>query len=326
MKSMQLIEFKEQLNAWGQNRVPFLFLIDFEMKKPLVWRVDQVDPNDILYSVNAFSNAPKLRKEEGVIRLQKFPLSFYDYERKFNCVHEHLLRGNSFLVNLTIKTKVEIDLTTHALFHLSNAKYKCWWRDHFLFFSPETFFQIRNGKIFSYPMKGTIDALVENAHEVILENKKELAEHITIVDLIRNDLSQVAMNVSISRFRYIEEVVAHDKRLLQVSSEIVGDLHSDYHSQLGEIIVTLLPAGSVSGAPKAKTCEIIKEVEGEDRGYYTGVFGYFDGENLDSCVAIRYLEQKSNELYYRSGGGITALSIAEEEYKEAIQKIYVPVT
>ncbi len=174
-------------------------------------------------------------------------------------------------------------------------------------------------------MKGTIDASLPDAARNILENKKELAEHVTIVDLIRNDLSQVATNVTINRFRYLDEIVAQDKKLLQVSSEITGDLPSGYHQKLGDLIVSLLPAGSVSGAPKVKTCQIIQGAEGEKRGYYTGVFGYFDGENLDCGVAIRFIEQQGDELFYRSGGGITTQSVAKEEYKEAIQKIYVPV-
>jgi para-aminobenzoate synthetase component 1 len=87
----------------------------------------------------------------------------------------------------------------------------------------------------------------------------------------------------------------------------------------------MLPAGSICGAPKAKTISIIQEVEQDPRGYYTGIFGYFDGEILDSAVNIRYLEKNDERLLYRSGGGITFLSDQESEYKELIEKIYVPV-
>ena len=92
-----------------------------------------------------------------------------------------------------------------------------------------------------------------------------------------------------------------------------------------DILLGMLPAGSICGAPKAKTVSIIQEVEQGPRGYYTGIFGYFDGENLDSAVNIRYLEKKDGQLLYRSGGGITFLSDLESEYKELIEKIYVPV-
>ena len=87
----------------------------------------------------------------------------------------------------------------------------------------------------------------------------------------------------------------------------------------------MLPAGSICGAPKEKTVSIIQEVEQEKRGYYTGIFGFFDGENLDSAVNIRYLEKHQSEIRYRSGGGITSLSNLESEYNELIEKIYVPV-
>jgi para-aminobenzoate synthetase component 1 len=82
----------------------------------------------------------------------------------------------------------------------------------------------------------------------------------------------------------------------------------------------------VSGAPKAKTLEIIREVEGEERGYYTGVFGCFNGAELDSGVMIRFIEKKAEKYYYRSGGGITTQSVVELEYQEVIDKVYVPVT
>jgi len=322
---MQVDDFVQQLNTWGQHKVPFLFLIDFEWKKPMAWTMAQVHPDEMLFSINGFSNAPNAERIAGDVQLNTKPISLVDYERKFNTVYQHLSRGDSFLVNLTIKSAIEVNHSLQELFHLSEAKYKCWLQNQFLFFSPETFIQIRDQKIYSYPMKGTINASIENAREIILANKKELAEHITIVDLIRNDLSQVASRVKISRFRYVDEIVTHDKTLLQVSSEIVGDLPDHFHEQLGTILFSLLPAGSVSGAPKKKTCQIISEAEVEDRGYYTGVFGYFDGENLDSGVAIRFIQQEGKNTYFRSGGGITAQSDVEEEYAEAIQKIYVPI-
>ena len=87
--------------------------------------------------------------------------------------------------------------------------------------------------------------------------------------------------------------------------------------------MSMLPAGSISGAPKKKTVEIITEAEGYDRGYYTGVFGCFDGENLDSAVMIRFIEkQESGELLFKSGGGLTVYSDPDSEYREMIDKVY----
>jgi para-aminobenzoate synthetase component I len=112
--------------------------------------------------------------------------------------------------------------------------------------------------------------------------------------------------------------------LLQVSSEIRGELPNDYYSRLGDIVFEMLPAGSVTGAPKMKTLEIIAEAENYDRGFYTGIAGYFDGKNLDSCVLIRFIENENGKLFYKSGGGITTQSNVNEEYQELIDKIYVP--
>jgi para-aminobenzoate synthetase component I len=174
-------------------------------------------------------------------------------------------------------------------------------------------------------MKGTIDASLPHAREKILGDEKESAEHATIVDLIRNDLSMVAKNVHVSSFRYVDEIRTHDKTLLQVSSTIRGNLPEDFTCRIGDILFRLLPAGSVTGAPKKRTVEIIREAEQYDRGYYTGICGYFDGQRLESGVMIRFIENIGGQLYYKSGGGITAWSTVESEYQEMIDKVYVPL-
>ena len=237
----------------------------------------------------------------------------------------HLNYGDTFLLNLTAKTEVQISQSLEDTFYISKAKYKLWVKNEFLVFSPETFIQISDGKIYSYPMKGTIDAAIPGAEEIILTNEKEKAEHVTIVDLIRNDLSMVATDVQVSRFRYVDTITTSHKNLLQVSSEIVGILPEDYLSKIGDILISLLPAGSISGAPKKKTLEIIRMAEQEKRSYYTGVMGLFDGEKLDTGVMIRFVEQSGNRFFYRSGGGITTQSDPEMEYQEMIDKVYVPI-
>jgi para-aminobenzoate synthetase component 1 len=174
-------------------------------------------------------------------------------------------------------------------------------------------------------MKGTIDAAIPNAEETILNDPKETAEHNTIVDLIRNDLSMVSKNVRVEKFRFIDEIKTAGKTLLQVSSEIVGDIQHDFFDHLGDRLFTLLPAGSISGAPKTKTIEIIEEAENYNRGFYTGVFGYFDGRSLDSAVMIRYIEQQTDQLVFKSGGGITTFSNCKKEYEELKDKVYLPI-
>lgn len=322
---MNISEFSKALNTWGSQKIPFFFMVDFEMQRPLAWRLSDINTAEIKYYIQGFTNvaAEPLKTEMGSIK--KFANPFHEYEKKFNFVFDQLNYGYSFLVNLTDKTRIETESSLSFMFEQSKARYKLLFRDEFLVFSPESFIQIKNSKIFSYPMKGTIDTSIPDAKEKILADPKELAEHVTIVDLIRNDISQVASNVRVERFRYIEEVKTQDKNLLQVSSEIVGDLKSGYASQIGNLIVSLLPAGSVSGAPKTKTLEIIREAEKEKRDYYTGVFGYFDGDDLDSGVMIRFIERNGDKLFYRSGGGITTQSSAVAEYQELIDKVYVPI-
>jgi para-aminobenzoate synthetase component 1 len=174
-------------------------------------------------------------------------------------------------------------------------------------------------------MKGTIDASIPGAEEKILNDQKETAEHVTIVDLIRNDLSILAGDVQVTRFRYVDRIHTRGKTLLQVSSEIRGKLLPSFDTDPAGALFSLLPAGSVSGAPKARTLDVIRRAEGEERGYYTGICGYYDGNSLDTGVMIRFIEQQGNELFYRSGGGITTQSNVSSEYQEALDKIYVPI-
>lgn len=319
-------DFVARLNDWGSRSVPFFFLIDFEMEKPVAMPLSKVDPSDVLYNFNGISNVPRqqARMRRGV-KLKRSPMSLAAYQAMFDKVQAALKYGDSFLANLTVPTEVRCDATLKDIFMSTRARYNLWFRDEFVVFSPETFLQIKDGTVYAFPMKGTIDASVPDARQRILSDAKEMAEHVTIVDLIRNDLSRVATNVRVNRFRYIEELATNEKRLLQVSSEIAGALPSDYRGRLGDLLVRLLPAGSVSGAPKEKTVAILRSAEQRKRGYYTGIAGIFDGANLDTCVLIRYIESDNGKLFYRSGGGITTQSIVEMEYEEVIDKVYVPV-
>jgi para-aminobenzoate synthetase component 1 len=320
---MAIREFQQRMNVWGEAGVPFLFFVDFEMAKPWIERLQDIRADQVLYDINGQTNAAN-GSLQPALTFKKFPPDLDDYKKKFRQVYNYLQYGDSFLTNLTVRSEVVLSVPLSDAFYLSNARYKLLFNDDFLVFSPEIFVQIRDGMIFSYPMKGTIDASKPNAGKAILSDQKELSEHVTIVDLIRNDLSRVASNVCVTRFRYLDTIRTYDKTLLQVSSEIVGCILPGLTRRLGDALVELLPAGSVSGAPKPKTLKIIAAVEGEPRGYYTGVMGLFDGKNLDCGVMIRYIEKQNERYYYRSGGGITTQSDVSLEYQEAVDKVYVP--
>jgi len=321
-----MVSFEQKMNDLGKKGVPFLFVLDFDLKNHFVVPLNEINAGEVLYDVNGFTNAEKIKTEKPVGKIKITPVAKERYCKAFEKVQEGIRHGDSFLLNLTMPAKIEINLSLKEVFYLSKAKYKLYFKDIFTVFSPEPFVKIENGKIRSFPMKGTMDSSVPNAEEKLLSDEKELAEHYTIVDLIRNDLNIVSENVQVKKFRYLEKIKTHYGELLQMSSEITGNLPQDYKDKLGTIFRKMLPAGSISGAPKKKTLEIIKKTELYDRGFYTGVFGIFDGKNIDSGVMIRYLEKSETGFIYKSGGGITANSNCDEEYIELIKKIYVPFT
>lgn len=324
----------KRMNQLGQRHCPFVFIINYLQDASYIEEVATVDSTELLYNLNGFTNqamstekyAPSFpAKLANSIHWQPFAESFYSYQRSFNIVRRNILAGNSFLTNLTCRTPVNTNLTLKDIYYHSKAIYKLWVKDTFTVFSPEIFVRIHQGKISSYPMKGTIDASIPSAAQLLMNDPKEAAEHATIVDLIRNDLSMVANQVSVSRYRYIDRLQTNQGAILQTSSEIQGVLPENYPEHLGELIFKLLPAGSITGAPKKKTMQIIREAETYDRGFYTGIMGYSDGINLDSAVMIRFVEQEGEKMYFKSGGGITCQSDVESEYNEMKQKVYVPI-
>lgn len=320
----------ELMNRYGREKRPFVFLIDYSMRQCVVEPLDAIDPSRLLYSIGNLTNASAAGDGIPDLKWQpKFPTQA-EYDRSFDTVMLHLLAGNSYLVNLTCATFVRCNLTLREVFDQTEARYRILLDDRFVCFSPETFVRIApDGTISSFPMKGTIDAALPEAESRILNDPKEAAEHATIVDLIRNDLSRVATGVQVEKYRYIDRIRTHSGELLQVSSEIRGRLPEEWRGRIGSVLFELLPAGSVTGAPKSRTLEIIAEAETYQRGYYTGVCGLFDGERLDSGVMIRFLERTPNaepgEYLFKSGGGITFRSDRTAEYEEMKKKVYVPL-
>ena len=317
-------EIIHQLNEWGKQKTPFGFLIDFKGRSPVIFPLD-IPEKDIFWNIPGFQNEGGFREKRKLELWKTNPVSFDTFKAGFEQVMFHIRNGDTYLLNFTQPTLVETNLSLEEIFHVSSAPYKIFLKDKFVCFSPEPFVKIEDGKIYSFPMKGTIDADIENADQIILTDSKEIAEHNTIVDLIRNDLSLVAENVTVEKFRYLGHIQTNQKNLWQVSSEISGDLPKNYAEKIGDILFALLPAGSISGAPKKKTLEIIEETENYYRGYYTGVFGIFDGKNFNSCVLIRFIENQNGKLIYKSGGGITFMSEVDKEYDEMLNKVYVPI-
>ncbi len=310
------------MNSYYQSGKSFLFAINYSKTLGICVLTDSINHDQIKFS---FPNHSSEIQFTGKINLSYNAIRFEDYKQKFNQVLDHILLGNSYLCNLTQATSISINLNLEEIFKYSHAPYKLYLKDQFVVFSPETFVEIKSGTIFTYPMKGTISADQEQNKSILLNDPKEDAEHNTIVDLLRNDLSIVANTVRVDRLKMIQKIDTNKGSIWQMSSQISGKLKPHYLEHPGDLFDKLLPAGSVTGAPKEKTLRILKDVENYDRGFYTGVFGYFDGVSIQSSVMIRFIENTDTGLMYKSGGGITSQSSSELEYQELIQKIYVPV-
>lgn len=323
---MDLYAFMHEANKYGRKRIPFLFIIDYELKKPLIYPIDKLNNEHVKYKFTVDNSEEYIvkNKEYHLDKLQYNPINFHTYKEGFDKVIHALKRGDTYLLNLTYPNEILSTFNPLNIYEVAQSKYKLYLKDQLICYSPETFVQIKGNQIYSFPMKGTIDAHIPNAAQKLLNDNKEQYEHNTIVDLIRNDLAMVASHITINNFRYVEKIQTPNGAILQTSSEISGTLPNNWNEQLGDLLLKLLPAGSISGAPKEKTCNIIKQAEIRERGYYTGIFGIFDGQNLDSAVAIRMLQKHDNIWYYHAGGGITAQSNLENEYQELLAKIYVP--
>ena len=367
-------EIIDKINRLASQDEPFLFVINYQGDKAFIRLLSDINPEECLFDFEGRGNLSHawketLKVETSETTWQIEPPLYEDYERSFNIVKSNIMAGNSYLTNLTNRVPVSCNLSLEEIFHRAKGKYKLLLRRKrtqaedkahlkeenieenltpFVCFSPETFVRIKGGRIYSYPMKGTLDASLPNAEKLLMEDRKEAAEHATIVDLIRNDLSRVAEDVRVDKYRYVDVLHTNKGDILQTSSEISGRLPEDYPHHLGEILDAQLPAGSITGAPKDKTMQIIQEAEGYDRGFYTGIMGIYDQGELNSAVMIRFIEEEtspvdfeadgkknfkanagkkpkeSRKLYFKAGGGITSKSDCRREYEEVIQKIYLP--
>ncbi|MBD3841739.1 MAG: aminodeoxychorismate synthase component I [Campylobacterales bacterium] len=307
------------MNHYGSLREPFLFIINYDQTQSYISKLDQLD-TDIHYSI-----IEDQQTLSHALQLDFTAINIKEYKVRFDQIQTHIRNGNTYLINLTSPSVINTKIDLYEAYTKAKAKYKIYFKDQFISFSPEQFVQINQNQIATFPMKGTIDANIKNASKTILEDPKEIAEHTMVVDLLRNDLGQVARNIKVEDFRYIDKIKAGSKELLQVSSKITGNLDENWHENIGTIFKKLLPAGSITGAPKKSTVDILKETEGYDRGYFTGIWGIYDGTNLQSAVMIRFIEKlPNNTLVYKSGGGITCDSDYLKEYQEMCNKVYIP--
>lgn len=188
--------------------------------------------------------------------------------------------------------------------------------------SPETLVRLKDGVLTTFPLAGTRprgkDSHEDKAlEEELLDDEKELAEHDMLVDLARNDLGRISKYNSVHVINY--KMILRYSRVMHIASEVESLIRDD--KDAFDAIEALLPAGTLSGAPKIRACEIIDELEKEPRGIYGGAIGYIDFTgNMDACIAIRMAVKKGDRVYVQAGAGIVYDSIPEREYEESGNK------
>ncbi len=188
--------------------------------------------------------------------------------------------------------------------------------------SPETLVKLENGALHTFPLAGTRPRGATEAEDKALEagllaDEKELAEHNMLVDLGRNDLGKI------SRFGTVEVEKLHSierySHVMHIGSTVRGELREGLDAL--DAVEAVLPAGTLSGAPKIRACQLIAELEDNKRGIYGGAIGYIDfAGNMDTCIAIRIAYRKNGKVFVRSGAGIVADSVPETEFEECINK------
>ncbi|WP_312094438.1 anthranilate synthase component I [Niallia sp.] len=257
-------------------------------------------------------------------------ISKEQFIEKVNKAKEYILEGDIFQVVPSQRMTAKIEGSPFSYYRKLRIKNQSPYMYFFDFgdyavlgSSPESLIKAVDGKVITNPIAGTRPRGTTIEEDISLEkelqrDEKELAEHKMLVDLARNDVGKVSEFGSISVDKYIK--VEKYKHVMHLVSEVSGDLMKDYTCV--DALVSCLPAGTVSGAPKIRAMQIINELEGTKRGVYSGAVGYFSKNgNMDFALAIRTMVIKDKKAYIQAGAGIVHDSVPEKEYEETIHKL-----
>ena len=252
-----------------------------------------------------------------------------DYCRMVEKGKTHIVEGDIFQVvlsnRMSVKATGSLLDTYRVLRTLNPSPYMFYFSGDDIEMagaSPETLTRLEDGSLFTFPLAGSRPRGKTRAEDQALEadllhNTKELAEHNMLVDLGRNDLGRISRIGSVHVEEYLN--VLRFSHIMHLGSTVRGQIREDKSAV--DAILSVLPAGTLSGAPKIRACQIIDELEGHKRGIYGGAIGYIDFTgNMDCCIGIRLAYKKKDRLYVCSGAGIVADSIPEQEYQECINK------
>lgn len=242
---------------------------------------------------------------------------------------EYIKEGDIFQVVLSNRLEADMEgslLDTYRLLRTTNpSPYMFYFSSEDVEIagaSPETLIRLENGNLYTFPLAGTRKRGADEAEdkrleEELLADEKECAEHNMLVDLGRNDVGKISQIGSVDVIKYMS--VERYSHVMHIGSTVRGKIRDDKDAV--DAVDAILPAGTLSGAPKLRACEIINELEDNKRGIYGGAIGYLDlTGNLDTCIAIRLAFARNGKVYVRSGAGIVADSVPEKEYEECINK------
>lgn len=275
-------------------------------------------------------NGEPCNEKPGKLKSEITPL--FNKERYCEMVEKakyHIHEGDIFQIVLSNRLEAEFEgslLNTYRVLRTLNPS------PYMFFFSssdievagasPETLVKLENGILHTFPLAGTrprgkTDAEDKTLEQDLLNDAKELAEHNMLVDLGRNDIGKISKfgTVKVEKFHSIERF----SHIMHIGSTVRGEIQDDKDAL--DAVDAILPAGTLSGAPKIRACQLINDLENNKRGIYGGAIGYIDFTgNLDTCIAIRIAYKKNGKVFIRSGAGIVADSVTEKEYQECINK------
>ena len=258
-----------------------------------------------------------------------------EYEKKVEITKHHIKEGDIF--QLVLSNRIDADYegslfdTYRTLRTLNPSPYMFYFSSDDIEMagaSPETLVKVRDGKAYTFPLAGTRKRGIDDEEDLrfekeLLADEKELSEHNMLVDLGRNDLGKICGYGSVNVEKYME--ILRYSHVMHIGSTIEGEIRPDKDAI--DAIDAVLPAGTLSGAPKIRACEIINKLENNKRGVYGGAIGYLDfSGNMDTCIAIRLAFKKNGKIFIRSGAGIVADSIPENEFNECINKAKAVLT
>jgi len=285
------------------------------------------DIEDIIWMISELSMPPKTKMKSRPYFTCN--VSKEEYIKAVEKTKEYIKNGDIFQAVISRRFETEYKdslLNAYRVLRTTNpSPYMVFMRNdnvQLISTSPETLVRLQDGILTTLPIAGTrprgrTDEEDTALEKELLSDEKELAEHNMLVDLARNDLGRVSEFSSVRVTRY--KMIHRYSKIMHITSEVEGILRKDKDAL--DVIEAMLPAGTLSGAPKIRACEIIEELEKDPRGIYGGAIGYIDFTgNMDVCIAIRMAVKKNDRVYIQAGAGIVADSIPEKEYEESENK------